>query len=276
MNIFDYQNYRLYLKDYYNEQKAALKGFSYRSFSQKAGINASAFLYYIIEGKRNLTKGTLTKVSQAIGHSREEADYFENLVFFNQAQTISEKTVYYDKIISIRQPIDIKHIGKDQYEFYRKWYHSVLREVVTFYKFNGDYSALGAFLQPSISAKEAKDSVRLLEQLEFIKQDDQGRYHQTDTQIAVHPKPIETYMIEKFQTEMLELALKSYNEFPLKERMSSSTTFSISEETFDLIKKKTRELRREIADLAQLDTSPNRAYQLTINLFPLCRRADHE
>jgi uncharacterized protein (TIGR02147 family) len=275
MNIFEYQNYRLYLKDYYLEQKAIHKGFSYRYFSKKAGINASAFLYYIIEGKRNLTKSTVVKISQAIGHCREEADYFENLVFFNQAQTISEKTTYYNTIINLRRPVDIKQIETDRYEFYRKWYHSVIREVVTFFNFKDDYAALGAFLQPAISAKEAKESIRLLEQLGFIERDEQGLFHQTDTQIATHPKPIETYMIEKFQMEMLELALKSYNGFSLKDRMSSSTTFSISDETFELIKKKTRELRREIADLALLDTSPNRVYQLTINAFPLCRRGDH-
>jgi uncharacterized protein (TIGR02147 family) len=147
---------------------------------------------------------------------------------------------------------------------------------VTFYEFKDDFAALGAFIKPAITPKEARESVRLLEQLEFIKRDESGRFRQTDSQIATHPKPIETYMIEKFQIEMLERALQSYNEFPLRERLSSSTTFSISEETFELIKKKTRELRREIADLAQLDASPNRAYQLTINLFPLCQKAEHE
>jgi uncharacterized protein (TIGR02147 family) len=276
MNIFEYQNYRLYLKDYYQEQKAVKRDFSYRYFSNKAGINASAFLYYIIEGKRNLTKSTIVKVSQAIGHCREEADYFENLVFFNQAQTISQKTTFYNAIINIRRPIDIKYIDKDRYEFYKKWYHSVIREVVTFYNFKDDYSALGTFLQPPISAKEAKESIRLLEQLGFIERDDNGLYHQTDTQISAHPKPIESYIIEKFQMEMLDLALTSYNVFNLKDRMGSSTTFSISEETFELIKMKTRELRREIADMALLDTSPNRVYQMTINLFPLCRRAPNE
>jgi uncharacterized protein (TIGR02147 family) len=275
MNIFEYQNYRIYLKDYYDHQKAIKKGFSYRYFSKMAGINASAFLYYIIEGKRNLTKSTIVKISQAIGLCREEAEYFENLVFFNQAATISEKTAYYNSIINIRRPIDIKQIEKEQYEYYRKWHHSVIREVVTFLHFKDDYAALGMSLRPQISAKEARESIRLLEQLGFIERDDNGLYHQTNTQIAVHPKPIESYMIEKFQMEMLDLAIKSYNDFPLSERMSSSTTFSISEDTFELIKKKTRELRREIADLALLDTAPNRVYQLTVNLFPLCRRADN-
>ena len=45
INIFEYQNYRLYLKDYYQEQKSTKKYFSYRYFSKKAGINAPAFLY---------------------------------------------------------------------------------------------------------------------------------------------------------------------------------------------------------------------------------------
>jgi len=276
INIFEYQNYRLYLKDFYLEQKSVKKGFSYRYFSQKTGINSSAFLYYIIEGKRNLTKATISKFSQAINFTKEEAEYFENLVYFNQAQTITEKTDYYNKIINIRRPIDIKRIDIDRYEYYRTWYHSVIREVVTFSHFKDDYAKLGALLQPAISAKEAKESILLLEKLGFIERDDDGLYHQTDTQIYTHPKPIEAYIIEKFQMEMLGLALKSYNLVPLHDRMSSSTTFSISQETFELIKKKTRELRREVADLALLDASPERAYQLTINLFPLCRRIDHE
>ena len=47
-NIYQYQDYRQYLRDYYREQKQAKRNFSYRYFSEKAGINASAFLYYVI------------------------------------------------------------------------------------------------------------------------------------------------------------------------------------------------------------------------------------
>ncbi len=60
-------------------------------FSEKAGISAPSFLFYVISGKRNLTQSTILKISQAIGLSGEEADYFEALVFFNQATSIKEK-----------------------------------------------------------------------------------------------------------------------------------------------------------------------------------------
>jgi uncharacterized protein (TIGR02147 family) len=102
--LFEYQNFREYLRDYYAEQKASKKYFSYRYFAEKAGVNTPTFLLYIIEGKRNLTKSSIVKVSRAIGHSRDEADYFEHLVFFNQAATIEEKTHFYSRLIEMRKP----------------------------------------------------------------------------------------------------------------------------------------------------------------------------
>ena len=90
----------------------------------------------LIENKRNLTESSILKISQAIGLSREEADYFESLVFFNQAKTINEKTHYYSKLIEIRRPLDVQVIEADRYEYYSKWYHSVVREVATFFNFH--------------------------------------------------------------------------------------------------------------------------------------------
>lgn len=276
VNLFEYQNYRDYLRAYYNEQKVAKKSFSYRSFSKKAGIQAPSFLFYVIEGKRNLTKLSLVKISGAIGHSREEADYFENLVFFNQAETIHEKTLYYSRIVEIRRPIDIQKIPAERYDFYKAWYHSVIREVVTFFDFKDNYATLGAMLSPAISGKQARESVLLCEQLGFIEKDQQGLYHQTANVISNHPAPSDAYIIEKFQMEMLKLALQSYEQVPIYERMSSSTTFSISEETFNLFKMKTREFRKELAEIARLDSSQERVYQLTMNLFPVCRKINNE
>ena len=276
INIFEYQNYRVYLKDYYNDQKSTKKYFSYRSFSKKAGINASAFLYYVIEGKRNLTKSSVEKISYTIGHSREEKDYFENLVFFNQAKTIAEKAMYYSRIVECRKPFDIKTIDKDQYEFYSKWYHSIIREIACMVDFNDDYGVLGSYLVPPIGAKEAQSSIELLERLGLIERDDNGLYHPTDAVIGVKPTGEDAFVIEKFQLEMLDLSKRSFDVVPRSDRLSASTTFSISEATFELFKMKTREFRKELLEIARLDNEPNRVYQYTFNLFPATRSTDNE
>lgn len=276
VNLFEYQNYRDYLKAFYNEQKALKKSFSYRSFSKKAGIQAASFLFYVIEGKRNLTKNSLLKISGALGHTREESDYFENLVFFNQADNIHDKTLYYSRIVEVRKPFDMQVIPLDRYEYYSTWYHSVIREIVTFFDFKDNFTTLGASLIPPISAKQARDSIVLLEKLGFIERDLQGLYHQTSNVIGVHPVPAETFIIEKFQMEMLQVSLQSYANIPIYNRMSSSTTFSISEETFKLFKLKSREFRKELAEIARLDASQECVYQLTMNLFPVSGRMKHE
>ena len=276
INIFEYQNYRLYLKDYYQEQKSTKKYFSYRYFSKKAGINAPAFLYYVINNKRNLTKKSIAKISLAIEHNREDAEYFENPVFFNQADTIAEKTMYYSRIVEKRKHIDVAEIDKDRYDFYSKWYHSVIREVVTFFDFKGDFQLLAAYLIPAITAKEAQKSLELLEKLGFVESDENGLYHQTDNLIGTSPDASNAFIIERFQMEMLDIALKAYDQFPRQARMTASTTFSISKETFELFKMRTREFRRELMEIARLDNEPDQVYQFTFNLFPLCRRNNED
>ena len=58
---------------------------------------------------------------------------------------------------------------------------------------------------------------------------------------------------------------------PVPNRMTSSTTFSISPETFELFKLRLREMQHQLMEMARLDTSPKKAYQLTLNLFPVSR-----
>ena len=275
-DLFVHQNYREYLREYYNEQKALKKQFSYRSFSEKAGIAAPSFLFHVIEGKRNLTKNSVVKVSMAIGHTRNEAEFFENMVFFNQAQTITEKTVYYSRLVELRKSIDIAIIPKDRYEYYSNWYHSVIREVVTFFDFKDDYNRLGSFLVPRIKASEAKASIRLLERLGFIERDAQGLYHQTQNLIHARVGPEDHFIIQKFQIEMVQTALKAYDTVAVPDRFSSSTTFSISRETFELYKMRLRELQQQLMEMARIDEHPGTAYQLTLNLFPVSRSTNDE
>jgi uncharacterized protein (TIGR02147 family) len=271
VNVFEYQNYREYLRAYYNEQKATKLSFSYRSFSKKANINTSSFLFHVIQGKKNLTKNTIVKISNAIGHQKEESEYFENLVFFNQAESITEKTYYYSRLIEVRRPLAIENVDKDRYEYYSTWYHSVIREVVTFFDFQNDFQALGKFLIPPVTEREARDSIHLLERLGFIELDKDGLYHQTSNLIATKPGFPDSFIIQKFQLEMLSVAMKAYDEISLQERISTATTFSISEKTFELLKLRTREFQREIMEIAKIDNDQNRAYQISVNLFPVSK-----
>jgi uncharacterized protein (TIGR02147 family) len=270
LNLLMYSDYRLYLKEYYETRKASDPGFSFRYLSMKAGINSSAFYKYVIDGKRNLTKGSILKTCAALKLKDKDAEYFENLVFFNQAKTIREKNLYFDRLTKLRGQYDRRKVQEAQYAFYGEWHHSAVRELIECMRFKGDHKALADRLIPAITPKQAEESLALLARLGMAKKDAQGRWRQADPVLTTGGQ-VEAEVVIAFQKRMLELALEAFERAKPAERLMSSTTFGISEETFELFRKKIRDLKAELLELARLDEKPTRAYQLNLNLFPLSR-----
>ena len=267
-NLYQYSDYREFLKDCYATNKARNSAFSYRYLSLKAGINSSAFFKYIIEGRRNLSKSTLLKTCQAFGLREQDAEYFENLVFFNQAKTIKEKNLYFGNITRLRGSFDVKHVDESQFAFYGQWYHSAVRELLTLNNRQVDYKSLANNLLPAITPKQAQESMDLLHRLGFIRKDAQGKWRQTDP-ILTTGNQIDSQVVINFQMKMLELAKDAYDRCRPEERLMSSTTFSVSSAQVDLFKKRIRHFRSELLELARLEEKPERVYQLNVNLFPL-------
>jgi uncharacterized protein (TIGR02147 family) len=267
-NLLLYSDYRLFLKEYYETHKAANPNFSFRFLSQKAGINSSAFYKYIMDGKRNLSKTTILKTCMALKFKDKDAEYFENLVFFNQAKTIKEKNLYFDKLTRLRGHYDKRKVQEGQFAFYGEWYHSAVRELLECLRFTGDFQALAKRLTPAITPKQAEESLALLARLGMAKKDAQGRWRQSDPVLTTGGQ-VDAAVVIEFQQKMLKLAMEAFDRAEPGERLMSSTTFAISEETFDLFKKKIRDLKSEMLELARLDGKPARAYQLNLNLFPL-------
>src|SRR6185295_1829280 len=90
----------------------------------------------------------LLKTCQALGLKDKDAEYFENLVFFNQAKTIREKNLFFDHITKLRGSYDVKRVEENQYAYYGQWYHSAMRELLEIAPHRGDYKALAQMLIP--------------------------------------------------------------------------------------------------------------------------------
>jgi uncharacterized protein (TIGR02147 family) len=267
-NLLTYSDYRQYLRDYYEINKAANPDFSFRYLSQRAGVNSSAYFKYVIEGKRNLTKGSLLKTCIALNLKDRDAEYFENLVFFNQAKTLREKNIYFERLTKLKGLFDTRRVRQDQYAFYSEWYHSAVREMLGCIRFKGDYDDLAARMVPSITAKQARDSVALLLRLGLVRKDAQGIWQPTDPVLTTDGQ-VTAKDVSDFQLRMLLLASEAFGRFTAEERLMSSTTFSISAKALDLFKRKIRVLKSELLELARLDDEADRVFQLNLNLFPL-------
>ncbi|MBF0433526.1 MAG: TIGR02147 family protein [Fibrobacteria bacterium] len=272
--VFEYLNYREYLGDYFAEKKAQHSFYSCRLFSQKMGFKSPNFMKLVIESQRNLTKDSVFKITKGLKFNKKEAEYFENLVFFNQSKSLDEKNFYLKSVLKFRKQTSPHKVEKEELKYFTNWYHPVIRELVCAVDFSGDYKKLGKSLIPAITADEAKRSVKLLVELGYITQE-KGQYCLTSTNISTGPQ-IRSVAVSNYHREMISLASESIERFPAAERNITSLTLSLSKETSDVIVKKIEEFRKELLMLAEADKCANKVTQINFQLFPLSDTMDKE
>src|SRR3989344_8603024 len=94
LDIFTYRNFRDLLSDYYHTQKKQKASYSYKAFAEKAGLNSPNYLKLVMDGKRNLSHKNIKKFAKGLGLDRYSSEYFENLVYLNQAEEDELRNFY--------------------------------------------------------------------------------------------------------------------------------------------------------------------------------------
>lgn len=270
-DIFKYTDYRKFISDYYAEQKAALRAFSYQYFARKAGIPNKGFLYNVISGHRNISESMAIKIARAMELTNKETDYFENLVSLNQAQSLWDKDYFLNKVLAIKSTKkgsgSIRRTRLDQLEFYSKWYYSVVRSLLDMHDFKDDYARLARSVYPPILPKEAKRAVQLLLKLGLIEKQKEGNYTLTDKTITTGPDILKAGLLN-FQLESAELAKNAIRELPSSRRHISGLTLGISRKTYEAICREIESFQEKLLGMAEEDKEADNVYQFNFQFFP--------
>ena len=141
-NIYNYLNYREYLEDFYNERKKGDSTFSYQVFADKAGFKSKSFIKLVINSRKNLSKASIPKINRVLKLKEKAFSYFCDLIAFNHAKKLSERNRYFQRLSGYNQRNRAKMVLAQQYDFYQKWYHNTIRELVAQVDFNEDYAKL--------------------------------------------------------------------------------------------------------------------------------------
>jgi uncharacterized protein (TIGR02147 family) len=267
ISVYDYFDYRKYLYDIYQERKTANPAFSYRLIAAKAGFSSAGFFSKILQGSTNISMKSAIAFAILFKLTKQETRYFEMLVQFNQAQDHEEKRHFFEQLLSMKQTGG-KNLVPKQYELFSTWYYVVIRELLNFYPFYGDYKELASKIVPPIKETEAKKAIAILEKLGLIMKNPQGCYEQTDAVITTGDV-WSSFAIEQFQIATAALAGQVIKATPKKERDISTCTLSISAKTLETIRERTKQFRKEILELARSDNFADQIYHLNIHLFPV-------
>jgi uncharacterized protein (TIGR02147 family) len=275
ISVFDYTDYRKFLRDYYQAQKVANPAFSYRYFAQKAGTSSVGLYKDVVEGRLALGKVLTARFSRALKLTKKEAEYFENMVCFNEANTIEEQRGFFERMLAACQPHD-RVVDTDQYEYYSRWYYSAIRNLLLIVRWKDDYGALAGMLEPPIQPEEARKAVEVLERLRFIRKTDDGFFTVSDATITTggltNNASVQVMNVKHFQKIMSDMGKEALDRFAVNDLAMSTLTVSVSEKTMLAIKEEIAGLRQRVKALAERDECPDRIYQLNYQLYPLSKR----
>jgi uncharacterized protein (TIGR02147 family) len=231
-------------------------------------MNSSSWLLLLIKGTKNLSPATGKKVAAILGLGKEESRYFDLLVRFNQAPTSNEKDLLFKKMMRFRRDDGPALLSEEHYEYYNKWYHPVIRSLVSKVDFKNDYALLGRKLVPHISPSEARRSVRLLTKLGLVQKDAQGRWMQTDPVLSTGDEVMSLNVVN-YHKQVSRLAEGAFDRSTREVRDISALTMGIDRETFGRLKARIQDFRKEIMEMVKGARSPDRVYQLNLQFFPV-------
>ncbi len=270
-NIFEYTEYRLFLKSSYEYLKLIQPArFSYRSFAKIAGYRSPNFLKLVIEGKRNLSLKSIENFSRALKLSRDEGRFFKALVQFDQAESPEEQDLYSRKLFRFKQFKSTQPLKEAQFHYYSRWYFIPIREMVASPGFKNDPKWISEQLVPAITEKEAGEAIEELLSLGLLKQTAHGRLIQAHSVINTDDQ-VSSISIAQFHREMIKKGSEAIERFSSAEREVSSASVGLSEKNAHRIKILIQKFRQELLAIADEPQEIDRIYQINHQLFPLTK-----
>jgi uncharacterized protein (TIGR02147 family) len=268
-NIFEFTDYREYLRVYQEARKALQPQFSHRFIHAKVGTQSAGWFSDIVKRRINLTGNYLIKLLVLMDLKGKEREYFEALVHYDQAGSVDEKNHYYERLLSFKE-VKADLVRSEKFEYYRKWYYAAVRELLFIHDFSGDYAALGKRLEPPITASEARKAIKLLLKLEFVAKDARGLLRPLEQVLKKDTEP-KSLHLANFLTSNMGLAIQSLDRHAKEDRDVSALTLVMTRTQFEAAKIEIKALRKRLLAMGIQSRTDAKVYQCNFQIFPVSK-----
>jgi uncharacterized protein (TIGR02147 family) len=272
--IFSYSDYHAFLREYYNWEKKKQPHFSYALWAQMCGFSSGSFLHLVIDGKRDLSPNSASRIILSMKLRGKAATCFRSLVAYSQAKSLAEKQKYLHIIDRYRNVDAPRKLRNDEYQYLDKWYNPLIREMISLPGFEETAKWIrGASLFP-LRRRDVERALHFLLASGFLFRDRNGRLIKLDKTLRAAADGNQEAMalaIRRYHIAMLQLAEKAVAMMPVEDRTVTDTTISLSKAGYESAVQRIRQMRSELLAIAAADNAADRIYQVNCVFFPLTK-----
>lgn len=274
--LYEYSDYRAFLRDFYRMKKSASPlSFSFRIFSQRAGLKSPNYLKMVMDGTRNLSGAMTSRFAEALKLTSRQKSFFEVLVGFSQAKNPEQRKTFFDRMLEFREFHRAHHLLSEQMELLSNWHYVAIREMVQLVDFAEDPQKISRGLFDSVGPKEVAQAIRVLLRLKLLKRNAKKKLELSEEHLST-PEHLTEVTAFHFHRQMLELAHKALN-LSSDRRFVSSLTFPLASSYLKPLQDKIFDFLGELQTwLSTLESKGEEIQQLNFQLFPLTRWKERE
>jgi len=264
-SLFEYLEYRDYLRDRYEDRKRANPRYSLRMMGKRIGIDPG-YLLHVMRKENHLSPRLAESACTYFEFSERESAYFLGLVGYARARNDAEARGFYERIQALRAP-SVATLSNEQFEFYRDWRHAAVLASLETLEFGEQYGKLGRRMSPPLSAARVRSSVALLEKLGLARRNATGNWERTHRSLSTGEHS--TLLMREFHKEMIGQAAQSLSRVPPEGRDVTSLTLHMRKETLEDVRNLLRQCRQSILQRVAMDQDADMVFQANFQVFPL-------
>lgn len=285
-DIYQYQNYRQFLKNWSEECKSKYSFFSRRYIQRRIGYKSPAFFTQILQNKTKISMEMAYKFARFLRFNPRKTAYFNLLVSYDRAKDPDTRAELYNQIKTFNKPKKSKQLSEYQEEYFSKTYYPIIRELIEVIPFYGkteeEFERLSELLLStlSLSANQVKEAIEVLEKLQLIKRDTTERYVTDKTCLSLILETesktnkkimVKKQLIRRQILDFIDLSKANIDAVDSSHKLYRIFTFPVTEKQIEEIRQKGKDYLDDVVNIVNQDETGTRIYNLNIQLFPLTK-----
>ncbi|WP_372654280.1 DUF4423 domain-containing protein [Halobacteriovorax sp.] len=270
LNIFEYADYREFLKDFNEMKKRVNPSWSFGLWASKLGLNSISSITMIINGQRHAGKKIQASLIKYFDFNSKETYYFEELVKIAKSSKNDPSLT----ILMLEQNEDLKSLREEnteQVDLFFNWKAHCVKELTQITDFIPDGAWVEKRTNGLIKEEEANKLLSALLKNNFIEKCNINGKETLAAVGAIHPtKEVTMDAAKAYHKGLMDNSYEAINTHKDK-RSLNATTLSVLKEDIPKAKEIIREFQMHFSE--EIEKNPaDEVYQLNIQFFPLTNK----
>jgi len=270
MQVGNYQDYRIFLRDELENRMRGNSRYSMRAFARDLQI-APQIMSQVLKGKKGISSSKAAQLSEKLGLSPKEAIYFGDLVTLAHARSESARKIAELRISRSKSGKSFDLLQEDTFKVISDWHHYAIVELTRLKNFDVCPESIAKAL--GIQVHEARQAITRLIKIGLLEETG-GSLRSTKTDFATK-QDAPSAAVRKFTKQILEKGASALENQKIPDRDFGTMTMAISKSKLPEAKQLIRAFRRDLAALLE-QGSRDDVYVFSTQLFSLTSSSGKE